>query len=73
MKKITALSLVAALAAVGACGNDVDVTTDTATVPVVDTTAGLATPSTTATPLGMDTSLKMDSLSDTTKKTTKTP
>jgi hypothetical protein len=71
MKKITTLSLVAALGALAACGNDVDVTTDTATVPVVDTTAGLATPSTVA-PLGTDTSLKMDSLSDTTKKT-KTP
>jgi hypothetical protein len=69
MKKITALSLVAALAAVAACGNDVDVTTDTATVPAVDTTAGLATPSTTVTPLGTDTSMM-----DTTKKdTTKTP
>jgi hypothetical protein len=73
MKKITTLSLVAALAAVAACGNDVDVTTDTATVPVVDTTAGLATPSTTLTPVP-DTSLKPDSLMDTTKKsTTKTP
>jgi hypothetical protein len=68
MKKISALSLVVALAAVAACGNDVDVTTDTATVPAVDTSAGLATPSAPVTPL--DTSLT----TDTTKKdTTKTP
>jgi hypothetical protein len=71
MKKITTLSLVAALAAVAACGNDVDVTTDTATVPMVDTSAGLATPSTTVTPLGTDTlSITRDTLN---KDTTKTP
>ena len=69
MKKITTLSLVAAFAAVAACGNDVDVATDTATVPAIDTTAGLATPP--ATTLPADTSLKPDTLSDTLK--TKTP
>lgn len=68
MKKT--LSLVAAMFALAACGNDVDVDTDTASVPAVDTTAGLAVP----TP--MDTSLKMDTslTTDTTKKdTTVTP
>ena len=72
MKKLASLSLVAALAAVAACSNDVDVNTDTATVPAFDTSAGLATPSTM--PLGTDTSLKMDTLSDTLKRdTTTTP
>jgi len=67
MKKT--LSLAAAMFALAACGNDVDVTTDTATVPAVDTSAGLATPTTPA-PITTDTSLK----TDTTKKdTTKTP
>ena len=69
MKKISTLSLVAAMFALAACGNDVDVTTDTATVPAVDTSAGLATP------MPMDTSLRMDTTKiDTLKKdTTKTP
>ena len=68
MKKFATLSVVAAAFALMACGNDVDVETDTATVPAVDTTAGLAVP----TP--MDTTLKVDSLSDTTRlDTTVTP
>ena len=66
MKKISTLSLVAALFAVAACGNDVDVTTDTATVPAVDTSAGLATPTTPVTPLP-DTSIRTDTTTDTTK------
>lgn len=70
MKKITALALVAAFGAVAACGNDVDVQTDTATVPAFDTTAGMATPSTTLAPLGTDTSLRTDTLSDTLRTTT---
>ena len=68
MKKMTTLALVAALAAVTACGNDVDVMTDTATVPAVDTSAGLATPSTTITPIP-DTSLKLDTTKPDTSKT----
>ncbi len=71
MKKLTTLSLVAALAAVAACGNDVDVATDTASVPAVDTSAGLATPSTTVTPL--DTSLRTDTTDTLRLDTTKTP
>lgn len=70
MKKITALALVAAFGAVAACGNDIDVETDTAYVPMVDTMSGMATPSTTLTPLGTDTTFRMDSLSDTLRTTT---
>lgn len=67
MKKFTALSLVAAFAAVAACGNDVDVDTDTATVPAVDTSMGMATPI-------LDTTLRTDTtVVDTTRDTTKTP
>jgi hypothetical protein len=69
MKKITTLALVAAFGAVAACGNDVDVTTDTATVPAIDTTSGFSTPPTTVAPLGTDTTLRPDTL-DTLRTTT---
>jgi len=69
MKKITALALVAAFGAVAACGNDIDVETDTASVPMVDTMSGMATPSTIA-PYGTDTSFRADSLTDTLRTTT---
>lgn len=63
MKKT--IFLTAAVFALGACGNDVDVETDTAMVPGVDTSAGLAVP----TPI--DTSLRLDTtLVDTTKTDT---
>jgi ABC-type glycerol-3-phosphate transport system substrate-binding protein len=66
MKKTFAL--VAAAFALAACGNDVDVATDTATVPAIDTSAALAVP----TP--MDTSLMDTTRTDTTKRdTTLTP
>lgn len=67
MKKITYLSLAAAFVAIAACGNDVDVDTDTAMVPAVDTSAGFAVPA------PFDTSLRVDSLTDTTKRGTIPP
>lgn len=72
MKKITTVSLVAAAFAVAACGNDVDVNTDTATVPTVDTAAGLAVPAPMDTTLRIDTTLRDTVKTDTLAKT-KTP
>lgn len=60
MKKLTTLSLAAAVFALAACGNDVDVTTDTATVPAYDTAAGLAVPTPIDTTLRTDTTLIPD-------------
>ena len=67
MKKTFAFA--AAAFALAACGNDVDVATDTATVPSIDTSAGLAVP----TPI--DTSMRIDTTkTDTTMRdTTTTP
>lgn len=72
MKKITAVSLVAAAFAVAACGNDVDVNTDTANAPIVDTAAGLAVPAPLDTSLRTDTTLR-DTLRTDTLAKTKTP
>jgi hypothetical protein len=67
MKKT--LSLAAAMFALAACGNDVDVNTDTATVPAVDTSAGMAMPPVADT-LKVDTTIRTDT---TRRDTTKTP
>lgn len=72
MKKITTLTLAATAFAVAACGNDVDVNTDTATVPTVDTAAGLAVPTPIDTSFRMDTTLR-DTLTTDTLAKTKTP
>ena len=72
MKKIMTASLVAAAFAVAACGNDVDVNTDTASAPIVDTAAGLAVPAPLDTSLRTDTTLR-DTLKTDTLAKTKTP
>lgn len=73
MNKITTLSLAAAAFAVAACGNDVDVNTDTSNAPTVDTAAGLAVPTPMDTSLRTDTTLRDTLNRDTTANTKKTP